>query len=156
MNILEYLKDLKIDYQLVEHEAVYTSEEANFIKNKLEGIGVKNLFLKDTKNNYYLILREDTKNIDLKTLASIIGSTRLSFCNETELKEILNLTKGSVTPLGIINDKENKVTIIIDELLKNQKLLVHPLINTKTISINYEDLIKFIKKENHKYLITLL
>ena len=64
----------------------------------------------------------------------------------------MNLTKGSVTPLGIINDKNNLITIIIDEELTNKKLLIHPLINTYTISIKYEDLIKFIEHEKHKYI----
>ena len=66
MKILELLKKLNINYEIIEHEAVYTSEEASYIKEKIDGIGVKNLFLKDTKKNYYLLLKEDTKMIDLK------------------------------------------------------------------------------------------
>ena len=68
------------------------------------------------------------------------------------MKEILNLDKGSVTPLGIVSDKNNLVTIIIDEELSNKKLLMHPLINTSTISIEYNDLIKFIDNQNHHYI----
>lgn len=152
MNILELLKELNISYDLLEHAPVFTSEEAAFIKSKIEGIGVKNLFLKDTKKNYYLLLREDTKQVDLKKLKEKLNLSRLSFGNENELKEILNLTKGSVTPLGIINDKNNLVTIIIDEELTDKKLLIHPLINTSTISIEYNDLIKFIEHQKHQYI----
>jgi len=152
MEILKLLKKLNINYELLEHKAVFTSEEASFIKEQIEGLGVKNLFLKDTKKNYYLLLREDTKPVDLKKIQEKVGTSRLSFGNEEELKNIMNLTKGSVSPLGIINDKNNLITIIIDNELKDKKLLVHPLINTCTISIKYEDLIKIIEHEKHNYI----
>lgn len=152
MDILKLLKELDIDYELLEHEAVFTSEQSAFIKKLIDGVGVKNLFLKDTKKNYYLLLREDTKQVDLKQLKEILNTSRLSFSNEEELKEILNLDKWSVTPLGIVSDKNNLVTIIIDEELSNKKLLMHPLINTSTISIEYNDLIKFIDNQNHHYI----
>ena len=77
----------------------------------------------------------------------------LSFASIEELKNILNLEQGSVTPLGIINDEKNMVTIVIDKELQGKRLLVHPNTNKKTLSINYNDLIKFIEFEKHKYLI---
>ena len=70
-----------------------------------------------------------------------------------ELKSILGLDKGGVTPLGIINDNNNLVTIIIDSNLKNKVLLMHPEVNTKTLSISYQDLLKYIKYLNHDYII---
>lgn len=150
MNIYDILKKLNIKYEEIEHKPVFTSIEAEFIKEQIEGIGVKNLFLKDTKENYYILLLQDSEKADLKTLSKNMN-THLSFGSEEKLKELLNLTKGSVTPLGIINDKENKVTILINKNLTNQKLLFHPNINTKTISIEYEDLIKIIDYVNHNY-----
>ena len=68
-----------------------------------------------------------------------------------ELKEILGVTRGSVTPLGIINDIENKVLVLLDKDLQHQTLLAHPNRNTATISIKFEDLIRFIEYEKHKY-----
>ncbi len=152
MNIYEMLSELDIKYQEIEHDAVYTVEEAKKIESMIEGIGCKNLFLTD-KNRYFLYVLKDDKRADLKELANILKVLRLSFGSEDKLMELLGLTKGSVTPLGIINDKNSKVTIIIDKDLVDNKLLVHPNINTKTISINYKDLIKIIEYTNHRYII---
>ena len=75
----------------------------------------------------------------------------MSFVREKELYDILGLVQGSVSPFGIINDRENKVTLIIDKDLIDKRLLFHPNVNTKTVSINYIDLIKFVEFEKHKY-----
>lgn len=150
MNIYEILNKLDIKYEEVEHEAIYTVEQAQNIKNMVNGVGCKNLFLTD-KKNYYLVLLEDSKRVNIKELSNKVNTSHLSFANPEELKNILNLEPGSVTPLGIINDINNKVTIIIDSELKNKKILFHPNTNTKTISINFSDLIKFIENEKHKY-----
>ena len=88
--------------------------------------------------------------MDLKELAEKISLTRFHFASAESLEEILNIILGSVTPLAIINDKENKVTVLLDKELKNKKILVHPNRNTATISIFYQDLIKLIESENHK------
>ena len=152
MNLYEILNKLNIKYDEIEHDAVYTVEEANRIESMIEGIGCKNLFLTD-KNKYFLYVFKDDKRADLKELAKYLNVLRLSFGNEDKLMVLLGLTKGSVTPLGIINDKDNKVTVILDKDLVNCKLLCHPNINTKTMNIEYEDLIKLIEYTNHKYII---
>ena len=151
MDLYEVLNDLNIEYKQVEHEPVYTVSEAKNVDMSLEGVGCKNLFLID-KKEYYLVILEENKKANLKEIGKLVSKTHLSFVREKELYDILGLIPGSVSPFGIINDKENKVTLIIDEELKNKKLLFHPNTNTKTISINYGDLIKFIEFENHKYL----
>ena len=150
--VYEILKKLDIDYEEMKHKAVYTSEEAMFITKEMNGTGVKNLFLK-SKHKFYLVLIPENKRANIKQIEKQINEKNLSFANEKHLKEILNLTPGSVTPFGIINDKENQVTIVIDEKLKNKKVLFHPNTNTKTIKIDYNDLLKFIDRENHKYII---
>lgn len=150
MNIYELLNKLNIKYSLVEHKPVFTSLESEFIKEKIEGLGVKNLFLKDTKDNYYILLLKDDEKADLKSISKNLN-THLSFGSEEKLKELLNLTKGSVTPLGIMNDINNKVTVLINKNLTNSKILCHPDTNTKTISIEYKDLIKFIEYLHHNY-----
>ena len=151
-DVYNILKNLNINYEVMSHKPVYTSEEAIFITNKMGGIGVKNLFLK-SKHNYYLVLIPENKRANIKYIESQILDGHLSFANDDNLKQILNLTPGSVTPFGIINDKENKVIIVIDEELINKKVLFHPNINTKTIKINYLDLIKFIEEYKHKYVV---
>lgn len=153
MDLYEVLDKLNIQYSEIEHEKVYTVQQAQNIKLMIDGIGCKNLFLTDKKGKYTLVILEDNKKANIKDLAKISSTNHLSFASEKELKNILNLEQGSVTPLGIINDTDNKVLILIDKDLENKKLLVHPNINTKTISIDYNDLIKFIDYENHKYIL---
>ncbi len=145
------LEKFKISYEKVDHGAVFTVEQSQKIKEKMDGIGCKNLFLKDSKNNYYLIILNDHHQISLKDIAQKINSKRLSFASNEELKKILGLCPGSVTPFGILNDNENKCMIAIEKSLKNSKLLFHPNINTATISIAYSDLIQFIIQKEHKY-----
>lgn len=153
MQVYKLLNKLNIEYIELEHKAVYTIEEAlkENIPSKIEGIECKNLFVK-SKSNYYLIFIDASKRANLKEIATKLNETKLSFASEEELKEILNLEVGSVTPLGIINDKENKVTLLLDKTLENNKVLMHPNVNTKTISIEYKDLIKIIDYTNHKYI----
>lgn len=153
MNIYEVLEKLKINYDEIEHPAVYTVEEANRLERMLEGIGCKNLFLTDKKGHYYLYILKDDKRADLKDLALKLKVLKLTFCSEEDLNTLLGLSKGSVTPLGIINDKDNKVTLIIDKDLVDKKLLCHPNVNTKTISIEYKDLIKLIEYKEHNYIV---
>lgn len=153
MDIFEILSELSIKYQLLEHKAVYTVEEAKNLEDMIEGLGCKNLFLKDKHHNYYLYVLEEDKKANLKELASFLTTQKLTFAASEELKEILNLEPGSVTPLSIINDKDNKCTVILDKDIENKKILLHPNTNTKTISMEYTDLIKVINYTNHKYLI---
>lgn len=152
MNLYEVLDKLNIKYKEIKHEAVFTIEQAYTIKEKIDGIGCKNLFLTNKKGNYYLILLNENKKANIKEITKLVNTSHLSFANLDELKRILNLEKGSVTPFGIVNDKNNLVILVIDKTLKNKTLLLHPNTNKKTISISYDDLIRFIKYENHKYI----
>lgn len=153
MTIYDILEELKISYEEISHEAVFTVEEANAIEQQIKGLGCKNLFLTNKKGKYYIYVLEDSKQANLKELQSFLNEKRLSFGKEEELNEILNLTKGSVTPLGIINDKDNLVTILLDKDLIDKRILAHPNVNTKTVSLEYQDLIKIIEYTNHNYII---
>lgn len=153
MMLYDIFKKLNIKYEQIEHPAVFTVEEAKDIVYKIDGIGCKNIFLSNNKEEYYLVILKDDKRANIKEITKIINSSRLSFASEEKLKEILGLERGSVTPFGIINDKDNKVTLLIDSELQNKKLLFHPNRNTATVSITFSDLIKFIEYQNHKYII---
>ena len=152
MTIYEVLDKLKIKYEEITHEAVFTVEEANAIEEAIDGVGCKNLFLTNKKGKYYIDVLEDSKQANLKELQTFLNEKRLSFGKEEELNEILNLTKGSVTPLGIINDKDNKVVLVFDKELVDKKILCHPNRNTATVSLKFSDLIKFIECFEHEYL----
>lgn len=143
------LEKLQIQYTKIEHKAVYTVEEAKKYIVGIEGIGCKNLFLKNTNHQYYLYTLQEDKKADLKELCKITQSKNLRFASQEELWDYLKLTPGSVTPLGIIHDK-GKVIVILDKELQNKTILIHPNRNTATIGISYQDLIKVIQYYKNK------
>ena len=152
-NIFEVLTELKIDFQKLEHEAVYTVEQSRQLRifEKLAGQPCKNLFLRNKRGDYFLLVLPADKRADLKLIAKLLSLPRLSFASEEELEKILGLHTGAVTPLGIINDAEKKVQLIIDAELQGKKLLLHPNTNTATIALAFEDLIKIILHTGHEY-----
>lgn len=151
--IYEKLSNLNIEYEEISHQPVYTIVEASKLKEQISGVGSKTLFLTNHKNKFYLYLLEDTKRASLKELEKFLNERHLSFASEEELKKVLGLEKGGVTPLGIINDNEGLTEVIIAKDLVDKKILCHPNTNTKTISIRCQDIIKLIEFENHKYYI---
>lgn len=152
-NVYDILNLLKIQYVRYEHKPIYTVNEAKDLDILISGGKCKNLFLRNGKGDiHYLVILDENKSVDLKLLAKQIGSTRLSFASEDRLYKYLKLTRGSVTPFGIINDVNKEVIILIDNDLKNEKLLnFHPNVNTATIGISYIDLEKFIKYHENKF-----
>ena len=153
MEILDILDKLEIEYTMVEHEAVFTCEQAQFVKTLIKGEGCKNLFLRNNKKQYFMYVLPDEKRADLKSLGKQNNLGHLSFGNEEKLWDLLKLKSGGVSPFGIINDKENIVTLLIDSELQSKLLLCHPNDNTKSLNIKYIDLIKFVEYTNHKYLL---
>ena len=155
MNIFELLDALGIKFKILEHAAVYTVEESRQLKifEKLGGQACKNLFLRTKHGEFYLLTLQADKRADLKLVAKNLGLPRLSFASEAELEQILGLKSGAVTPLGIINDVNKKVRLIIDAELAGKTLLLHPNTNTATIALDFEDLLKIIRHTAHEYLI---
>ena len=151
MDIYDLLNELSINYEEQVHNRIYTVEEAKNEHITLDGIGCKNLFLIDELNRYYLVVLEDTKRCDFLKLSKELNVKKLSFARVEALNTLLGLDKGSVTPLGIINDTDNLVHLILDKDIVNKKILVHPNRNDRTICINYSDLLKIIGYCNHTY-----
>ncbi len=151
MDLYEILKHLQIAYEEVDHSAIFSVSEAQIVKEKISGVGCKSLFLTDCKGTYIIYLLKDSKHANISLLKDIFKVSHLSFASEEELFEILHLKRGSVSPLGIIFDKENKVIIAIDSNLKMERLLVHPNVNTKTIALSFDDLFRFIIYTGHSY-----
>ncbi len=144
--VLKKLDELNIHYKLIDHPAVYTIDTMDELHLNKNGHIVKNLFLKNSNGKkHYLVVLKGDKKANLKSIKSQINSTALSFASEERLEKHLGLSKGSVTPLGIINDEEHLVNIVLDEDLKKEEIIgVHPNVNTSTVFISYNDLIKFI------------
>ena len=150
MELYEILEKLQISYLEVSHPKVSTVLEMQKLHLNIQGIGCKNLFLKD-KEHYYLYVLEENKRADLKSLARGLRISRLSFASEEELQNVLGLEKGSVTPLGILHDRQNRVVILLDKDLEGKKILVHSNRNDRTLSLSFDDLLKFIQYLHHEY-----
>ncbi|MDD2397542.1 MAG: prolyl-tRNA synthetase associated domain-containing protein [Tissierellia bacterium] len=148
------LEQLKIKYIRYEHKPVYTVEEADNLDIDIPGQHCKNLFLRNKKGNiHYLIIADSEKQIDLKSLSKQIGSTGLSFASEERLYKHLGLKPGAVTPFGLINDIEKNVIVLIDKKLTDKSIVnFHPNVNTATISVSYNDLERFIRWHENKFI----
>lgn len=145
-NIVDKLNTLNINDELVEHPAIYTIEEMNSLNLTNSEKIAKNLFIRDDKKrNYYLIVAKEDRQINLKELRTLINSRPLSFCSEKDLKKYLNLEKGTVTPLGVINNEDNNVQVLIDSYFKNSIIGVHPNVNTSTIFLESSNLVAVIE-----------
>lgn len=144
---LKFLDSLNIEYRRVNHPSVYTINEANSVNFEGKEKCVKNLFLRDDKKeNYYLVVVEPYKNINMKILRDKIQSRRSSFASEEDLKKYLGLKKGAVTPLGIFNNIEKNVIVVFDSDISGE-IGIHPLVNTCSIFLESHILKDLIKKE---------
>ena len=155
--LIERLERLDIDTETFDYPAVYTVEEAKALRGRLPGAHSKNLFLKDKKNCFWLVVTLEDKAIDLKVLRKTIGAAPLSFGKTDALVEMLGVEPGSVTPFSIINDSTLSVTVVLDEdLLNVEPLNFHPLVNTATTRISKTGLLIFIRDCGHEPMILAL
>ncbi len=146
--LLKLLDEKKIRYEITEHVPVFTIEEMLEAKLPHPEIIAKNLFVRDDKKrNYYLITAKEDRRIDLKAFQEQFGTRKLSFASENDLTAILGLTKGSVTPFGLLNDEEKKVHFFLDKGLA--RMGIHPMENTATVWIAAEDLLDIIKEHGN-------
>jgi Ala-tRNA(Pro) deacylase len=135
-----------IVHSTVEHPAVFRVEEGHAIKAAMPGGHTKNLFLKDAKDQLWLISALGETQIDLKRLHQVIGSARLSFGNPELMRQTLGVAPGSVTVFGLINDRERRVRLVLDRaLLEHETLNFHPLANTATTAVSREGLLRFLQ-----------
>jgi len=150
--LLAYLDGLGIAHKTVTHPPVFTVEQAKALRGQINGAHTKNLFLRDKKNELYLVVALESAQIDLKGLHRILGANgRFSFGAANLLREVWGVEPGSVTPFGAINDADGRVTVVLDaDMMEHDTLNYHPLLNTMTTSIARDDLIKFLQATGHK------
>jgi Ala-tRNA(Pro) deacylase len=139
-----------IAYELLEHPAVRTVQAAREHWNVLAGLPVKNLLLKDAGGRLWLVVAPAEAALDLKGLPKRISSKRLSFAGPDELAATLAVEPGSVTPLAVVNDRDRRVTVVLDASLAGaERIKVHPLVNTATIAITGSDALRFLARHGH-------
>lgn len=149
------LDSLGIKYEGVSHEHADTIEQCLAIEDVLKVKVCKNLFLcNQQKTKFYLLLMPGDKKFKTKLLSKQINSARLSFADSENMMKYLGVTPGSVSVLGLINDTDNEVSLIIDEdLLKDGYIGCHPCLNTATLKIKTDDIInKFLPSTGHSYI----
>jgi Ala-tRNA(Pro) deacylase len=149
--LFAYLDTLGIAHKTVTHPAVFTVEEARELRGTISGGHTKNLFLRDKKGALYLLVAPEDAAIELRALHRVLGASgRFSFGSAELLQEALGVAPGSVTPFAVINDKQARVTLVIDAALMTHDVLnFHPLVNTATTSISREGLLKFLAATGH-------
>ena len=147
-----YLKGLGIAAKTVNHPPLFTVEQSQALRGEIAGAHTKNLFLKDKKDQLFLVVAGEEAQIDLKHLHNRIGASgRLSFGRPELLMEKLGVSPGAVTPFGLINDRPPVVTPILDAALMEAAVInCHPLVNTATTSIASPALLAFIRATGHE------
>ncbi|AZS13833.1 prolyl-tRNA synthetase associated domain-containing protein [Paenibacillus lutimineralis] len=149
--VFDILDSMEIEYGVVEHPAVYTIEEMDQLQIDSKDEIVKNLFVRDDKKNrYFVIVLQKTKTVNLKDLRQRLDCRPLSFASEEDLQRYLNLNKGAVTPLGVLNDEARRVEVVIDQdILRFDQVGVHPNDNTATVWLRPQDLEAVIKSHGN-------
>lgn len=145
--IFELLERENISYKAAFHKPVSSIEEIKDAKISDSEFIAVNLFVTDRKReNYYLIVANSKKKVDLKEVREKIGSKRLSFAASEDLIKYLGLKSGAVSPFGVLNDREKIVELYIDSCFKDKVIGVHPNDNTASVWIQTEDLVKIIER----------
>lgn len=150
-DIYKFLERNKIEYQRFDHPAVFTCEEVERLCPVMPGIGTKNLFLRDKDGKkHFLVVINKNKSLDLKKFKEVLGVSKLSFASEERLLKHLGLTPGSVTLLGVVNDHDRAVEVIIDKEIFDKPLQCHPLVNTATLVIEPAGINQFLELTKHQ------
>lgn len=151
-DLFALLDRLGVAHSTVEHPAVFRVGEGEEIKATIPGAHTKNLFLKDAKDQLWLISAADRTAIDLKRLHTVIGSARLSFGRAELMEAVLGVTPGSVTAFALINDQPRdgrdgrQVRFVLDRTLAEaERVNFHPLTNTATTGVSREGFRAFLK-----------
>ena len=158
--VYELLDRLGIAYERVDHDAAETMEACEEIDKFLApAVICKNLFLCNTqKTKFYLLMIRGDKKFKTKEISSQIHSARLSFAPAEKMEEYLDILPGSVSVLGLMNDKEHQVQPLVDEDVLNAEYVgCHPCVNTSSLRLKTSDIFNtFLKEVSHDYITVVL
>ena len=148
---------LGIEHSTMEHPPFFTVEEGRPWHDKIPGLHCKNLFIKDRKGGIWLVVMPADKRADLGRLEKALGAPRFSFGRPDVLQEVLALTPGSVTPFGLLNDTQRRVTVILDEeMLESEWVNLHPLHNAASTTLRSAGLLRFVRALGYEPIIVRL
>lgn len=153
-DLWSFLDENNIAHKTLNHAPIFTVEDGAELKAKMVGANTKNLFLKDKSGAYFLICAQSDTQIKINKLHSHLGCKRLSFGKAEDLQTLLGVMPGSVTLFSVINDTDNKVSLILDKALLGHDIVnFHPLRNDATTAITSADMVRFADIANHPPLI---
>ena len=157
IRVYDLLDQLGIEYLRTDHEHADTMEACNEIDAVLDVLICKNLFLCNRqKTNFYLLLMPGDKPFKTKELSSQIHSARLSFASAEDMEKYLDIHPGAVSVMGLMNDHDNKVQLLVDEdVLKGEYLGCHPCVNTSSLKMKTSDVFTTFLKEVHHDAVTV-
>jgi len=151
----DFLDSLDIKYKRMDHEHAETMEACEEIDKIMDVVMCKNLFLCNRqKTAFYLLMMPGDKKFKTKELSSQINSARLSFAESEDMLKYLDIEPGAVSVMGLMNDKDHAVQLLIDEdVLKDEYIGCHPCVNTASLKMRTDDVIKkFLPAVEHEYM----
>jgi Ala-tRNA(Pro) deacylase len=157
-DLLAYLAALGVETTTLDHPPLFTVEDSQALRGEIPGGHTKNLFVKDKKGRLFLLVLGEETVIDLKRVHEKIGARgRVSFGSAELLEEVWGVKPGAVTPFGAINDKDGRVSVVLDEaMMRHERLNFHPLVNTRTTGLASADLVKFLRATGHEPVVAAL
>lgn len=159
IRVYDFLDSLGIKYQRIDHEALMTIEACQKADQVLGTVICKNLFLCNRQQTeFYLLMMPGDKVFKTKELSHQIGSARLSFAKEEQMMEFLEIHPGAVSIMGLMNDTENHVQLLVDEdVLKGEYVGCHPCVNTSSLKLRTADVFgKYLEAVHHDYRVVKL
>jgi Ala-tRNA(Pro) deacylase len=144
IRVYDFLDSLGIEYQRVDHAPAMTMEDCIAIDEALGAAMCKNLFLCNRQQtDFYLLMMPGDKPFRTKELSAQLGTARLSFASEEYMEKFLDIAPGAVSVMGLMNDKEKRVRLLIDkDVLAGEYIGCHPCVNTSSLRIKTEDVVK--------------
>ena len=150
LELIKLLKEEKYKIEVYNHNALFTVEDSIKQRGKINGSHSKNLFLKNKKNEFFLLSCEEADKIDLKKISKSLELGNVSFAKQEYLEKYLKIKPGSVSPFALLND-DGFVNFYLEQTLYESKFVnFHPLINTFTITIETNKFIEFMIENNKK------
>jgi Ala-tRNA(Pro) deacylase len=153
LKVFQLLKQLNIPYEIYEHPPLDTIEIALKYWKDIDAMHCKNLFFRNHKGNrHYLVIIKDTTPFNLKSLEKKLRQGKLTFGSEKRLMKYLGVRPGSVSPFGLINDKEHHVHLFLDKQLQTaDKISFHPNDNTASLVLSFKDFIRYLEHMGNTY-----
>ncbi|WP_105134362.1 prolyl-tRNA synthetase associated domain-containing protein [Streptococcus suis] len=146
--VFESLADLGMDYTFVEHPPALTTEQADRYIEGLEGVRTKSMFLTNKKKTaFYLLIMDDQKQLDMDQFRDLVGANRIRMASSESLMEKMHLPAGVVSVFGLLQNVDKDIQVYFDkEILSESILTFHPNVNTKTIFVRTEDVLRFVEE----------